>query len=108
MSALAKADIEASPPDVRFTPKSGHRRARFSCPLCAKSGHSAVLFDHLVGAGKKRWRRGKTKRLGDLEIDRQLVFGRRLYRQIGWLLAFEDAIDIAGRPSVLVEVIRPI
>jgi hypothetical protein len=33
------ADIEVLRPDVRFTPKSGHRLARSPCPLCAKSGH---------------------------------------------------------------------
>src|SRR6516162_6312833 len=27
---------------VRFTPKSRHRRAPSPCPLCAKSGHSAL------------------------------------------------------------------
>jgi len=27
---------------VRFTPKSGHSLPRPACPLCAKSGHSAV------------------------------------------------------------------
>jgi hypothetical protein len=34
------ADIEASPPDVRFTPKSRHHLAPSSCPLCAKNRHS--------------------------------------------------------------------
>src|SRR5215831_9618228 len=34
----SKADIEAPSPDVRFTPKSGHRSARRQCPLCAISG----------------------------------------------------------------------
>jgi hypothetical protein len=33
----SKADIEAPSPDVRFTPKSGHRGTRTECPLCAKS-----------------------------------------------------------------------
>src|SRR5215813_4600281 len=31
----SKADIEAPPPDVRFTPESGHCRARSPCPLLA-------------------------------------------------------------------------
>ena len=34
--------------------------------------------------------------------------GRRLHRQVGRLLALENAIDIAGRASVLVDRIRPI
>jgi len=35
----SKADIEAPPSDVRFTPKSGQGSARPWCPLCARSGH---------------------------------------------------------------------
>jgi len=35
----SKADIGARLDHVRFTPKSRHRGARMSCPLCAKSGH---------------------------------------------------------------------
>lgn len=30
-----------------------------------------------------------------LEVDRHFVLGRRLYRKVGCLLAFEDAINIA-------------
>ena len=35
----SKADIEARPLDVRFTPKSGHCLARLECPLCANRRH---------------------------------------------------------------------
>ena len=38
----------------------------------------------------------------------QLVFGRRLHREVGGLLALEDAIDVAGSLPVLVDQIRPI
>ena len=67
-----------------------------------------VLIDHLVGTGEKRWRHGKTKRPSGLKIDHQFKLGRRLHRQIGRLLALEDAIDIAGRLTVLVDKIRTI
>src|SRR5712671_556546 len=34
--------------------------------------------------------------------------GRRLHRQVGWLLALEDAVDVAGGAVELVDPIRPI
>ena len=46
-----------------------------------------------------RWRHFEAERLGSLEIDYKLVLGRRLYRQVGRLLALEDAIDVAGGES---------
>jgi hypothetical protein len=41
-------------------------------------------------------------------VDDDLEFGWHLHWKIGSLLAFEDAIDIAGCLAVLVEPIRPI
>ena len=51
-------------------------------------------FDHLVGALLHRYRNGQAERLGGLEVDDQLELGRRLHRQIAWLLALQDTIDI--------------
>jgi len=45
---------------------------------------------------------------GRLEVDNQLVFCRRLHRQVGRLLALEDAIDVTGRAAPLVNPIWPI
>jgi hypothetical protein len=42
------------------------------------------------------------ERFGGLEVDHQLVLGRRLRRQVGRLFVLEDAIDVAGRAPVLV------
>ena len=56
-----------------------------------------VLFDHLIGAGEQHWRHFKAECLRRLEIDRQVVLGGRLHRQVGRLLALEDAVDVAGR-----------
>jgi len=60
-------------------------------------------FDHLVGEREQPVRNLEAERLGGLEIDHQLVFGRRLHRQVGRLRPPEDAINIAGRAAVLVE-----
>jgi hypothetical protein len=69
---------------------------------------ASASFNHFVGAGEERGRHAEAKRFRCLEIDRQLVLGRRLHRKVRRLLALEDAIDVAGCPPVLVDVIRPL
>ena len=62
MSALPpKADMCSAQADVRFVPIAD------IAPL---------LLDHLVRAGEQRGRHGEAKRLGGLEIDGELKFGR--------------------------------
>jgi hypothetical protein len=57
----------------------------------------ASSLDHLVGEREQLIGNGQAERLGGLEVDRQFVFGRRLHRKVGRLLALEDAIDVADR-----------
>ena len=40
-----------------------------------------------------------------LRLIDQLELGRRLHRQIGRLLALEDAVDVSSRAPILVDVI---
>ncbi len=70
----------------------------------ARGRHKAdALIDHLVGACKHRHWYVEAERFRGLEVDDQLVLGRRLYRQVGGLLALEDAIDVARRASERVD-----
>ena len=75
--------------------------------LCSKRTfrHS---FDHLIGDLLEMHRHVEAQRLGGLEIDDKLILRRRLHRHVGWLLALEDAVDVAGRAPVLIDPIRPI
>ena len=66
------------------------------------------LFNHLVSASEQRGRHCQTERLGGLDIDCHLEFGRRLYRKLGWILALEDAIDVIRRAPELINSVRPV
>ena len=80
-----------------------HVRRTSPCPLSTNSGHFAVLLDHLVGATEQRRRHGDAERLSGLEVEHEFIFVRRLHRQVGGLLTFEDAIGVAARAVKLVD-----
>src|SRR5215472_13188999 len=78
-----------------------HRLDRTSLRLA----HS---FNHLVGDGEQSRRNVDAECSGGFQIDDQLVLGRRLNRQIAWLLALEDAIDIGCCLPVRLKHLNPI
>ena len=67
-----------------------------------------LALDYRVGTREQRRGYVEAERLGGREIDHQLVLGWRLHRQVGRLLALEDAVDVAGRAAVLVDEIRSV
>jgi hypothetical protein len=65
------------------------------------------LLDHLVRAGQQRVGHRQSERLGGLQVDDQLVLGRRLHRKVGRLLALQDAVDVLGRRAELAWEVGP-
>src|SRR5262245_47470622 len=69
---------------------------------------SALLLDHLICAGEYGWWNYEAQCFRGLEVDHELVFGRRLHWKIGRVLALENAMDVPGRAPVLIDPIGPI
>jgi len=91
----------------RSTSESKRQTRQSACLLRATFGltrrSNSVLFDHLVGAGKKGVRNLKAKRLGRLEIEHKLEFCRLNDRQSLGLLAFQNSPDIDARLMIHLE-----
>ena len=56
-------------------------------PDVSRCSNYRQLLDHLVGAVEQHWRHFEAERLGSFQVNHQFVFGRRLHRQVGRLLA---------------------
>jgi hypothetical protein len=87
---------EATRPSMSAMPSIATKAVRGSeTSRCAISGHWPASVDHLVGTQKERFRDRQAERLGGFEINDKLELCRVLHRQVGRLLALEDAIDRA-------------
>ena len=92
-------------PDHRHRRLLRARGERPRCRSAAEKRDELAAFHSMTSSAIARSIGGivKAERLGGLEVDHQLVLGRRLHRQVGRLLALEDAIDVAGGASELVD-----
>src|SRR4051812_24474689 len=55
---------------------------------------SVGSFNHLIRPSEQREREGEAKRLGGVHVDHQFDPRRLLHRQVGRLLALEDATGV--------------
>ena len=84
---------------VRFTPKKRTCAVQLVMSAkCQKRTYAAKKhsFDHLVGAGEQRRGDCKAERLGGLEIDGQVEFGRLDNRQVGRFGTPKNAPDVVA------------
>jgi hypothetical protein len=61
--------IDRSPLTSDLPPETDILRAGRHISKLPTAEVGGFLFDHLIGAGKYRWRDGDTKRLGGMEVD---------------------------------------
>jgi hypothetical protein len=66
------------------------------------------LSDHLVGLEEERRGNGQSQGLDGLEVDHELERGGLLHGEISRLGAFEELVDVGGRPPISVRLARPI
>ncbi len=55
-----------------------------------------ILFDHLIRPHKYTWRNCKAEDLACFQVNEQRELGWPLYRQVGWLGALKDPVDVSG------------
>src|SRR5262245_7215474 len=80
--------------------------ARASCQERAASTRRPLCHISLPPIGEVEGRNAECLR--GVEVDHQYVLVRVLHRQIGWLLALEDAIDICRSAPVEIDRVGPI
>ena len=75
-------------------------------PIAANMHRSKSALYSITSSARASTRRAARSRPSALAVLRlmiELVLGRRLHRQVGRLLALEDAVDVAGRAPVQID-----
>ena len=67
----------------------------------------APLFDDFVGSREQCSRHFEAERFGGLDVEYGFVFRRSLHREVGWFLAFQDAVDVGGGKPIQRGLINP-
>jgi hypothetical protein len=49
----------------------------------------------------------EAERFGGLDVEHGFVFRRSLHREVGWFLAFQDAVDVGGGKPIQRGLINP-
>ena len=70
--------------------------------LMLGQSQSCSSLDDLISSREQRRRHIEPEGLGGLQVDHQLVLGRRLHREVGGLLASKDAVNVGCCAAILV------
>ena len=98
--------------NVRFAPKATEVLRCRELTLCAitiwkQMQQVAPLFEDFVGSREQCSRHFEAERFGGLDVEHGFVFRRSLHREVGWFLAFQDAVDVGGGKPIQGGLINP-
>ena len=69
-----------------------HVRAAMCHNQLGADAKVAPLFEDFVGSREQCSRHFEAERFGGLDVEHGFVFRRSLHREVGWFLAFQDAV----------------
>src|SRR5262245_30033377 len=102
MSALGQKQTCAAQNVMSALPPIATSNATYGMSALGHKRTSQTSVDNLVGTLLQKQWHVQPEPFRRLKIDSHHEFRRQLYRQLGRLCAFEDAVDIACRSAELV------